>query len=256
MAGPPELFNFVTKFVSLWHLGRDAQLFASTCDGQATVKLHLHLGHCPPAPQHQQPAPRRSGPSRVRRRARRAAAAVKAAAAPVTPTVEAAVKAVDDSQETAVEAVLPALSLIGHAGQADLPPQHVPAPQAHQVGHHPDPAAAQVAPQQLPSLPAEQAQPLPAPSHVRDAFCTDKHYRSAAQAAPPPQYDVRNVIHQTIPQLDGFMPPNLPDHEWSCKCCRYETFFHTEDQLEHHHDHAHMVTYEECNICFTRHVWT
>ena len=33
-----------------------------------------------------------------------------------------------------------------------------------------------------------------------------------------------------------------------------KTFYRTEDQLQQHHE-AHMLCYEDCNICFTGHVW-
>ena len=56
-----------------------------------------------------------------------------------------------------------------------------------------------------------------------------------------------------IPQLDG--SSTLPADQWSCKCCRYESFYPTEDLLQQHHE-THMLGYEDCNICFTCHVWT
>ena len=77
--------------------------------------------------------------------------------------------------------------------------------------------------------------------------------------SPQPHREVRDVLcpdsqylTTSIPQIDGSI--NLPD-QWSCKCCRYERFFHTEDQLQLHHE-THMIGYEDCNICFTGHVWT
>ena len=57
-----------------------------------------------------------------------------------------------------------------------------------------------------------------------------------------------------IPQMDGPMPSN---DEWSCKCCMYETFYQTEDELEKHHDETHsFIEYRECNVCYNGHVWT
>ena len=73
------------------------------------------------------------------------------------------------------------------------------------------------------------------PPLVPDMFCPDSQY----------------LTGHIIPQLDG--PSHLPD-DWSCKCCCYETFFDIEEQLDHHHE-AHLMRYEECNICFTGHVW-
>jgi hypothetical protein len=85
--------------------------------------------------------------------------------------------------------------------------------------------------------------------------------RPAGQAAPPPHHHAS----PGIPQLDGSMFDNTHEQaslnvtsygEWSCKCCMYETFFDTEDMLKHHHDENHdFIEYEECNLCYTGHVW-
>ena len=96
--------------------------------------------------------------------------------------------------------------------------------------------------------PAEQAGPAndqqwAAQTHrVSDAFCPDRMFQTAEKARPT-QHD--------IPQLDG----QCDDILWSCRCCGYEKFFDTEEILQQHHDHGHMLTYEECNICYPWHVW-
>ena len=71
--------------------------------------------------------------------------------------------------------------------------------------------------------------------NVMDMLCSDSQYLTR------------------IPQLDG--SSTLPADQWSCKCCRYESFYPTEDLLQQHHE-THMLCYEDCNICFIGHVWT
>ena len=76
---------------------------------------------------------------------------------------------------------------------------------------------------------------------------------------PNPQRNVMDMLYSDsqyltrIPQLDG--SSTLPADQWSCKCCRYESFYPTEELLQQHHE-THMLGYEDCNICFTGHVWT
>ena len=71
-----ELF---AKFQHFWRSGKDAHLSLECHAGQAWLNLRVHLPHQP----HQRPQQRKPGPSRLRRRERRAqarAAAVNAAA--------------------------------------------------------------------------------------------------------------------------------------------------------------------------------
>ena len=74
-----ELESFLTKFRSLWNSCFDAHLELDSHAGQAWVSLRVHLGHAPgplQPPDHisHPPNSTRNGPSRQRRRARRAAA--------------------------------------------------------------------------------------------------------------------------------------------------------------------------------------
>ena len=80
----PELKSFLTKFADLWHSGRNASLSLECEAGEATINLQLRLGSHPlQQPKHHQGPQylggRRAGPSRLRRRARRAQARVLAA---------------------------------------------------------------------------------------------------------------------------------------------------------------------------------
>ena len=70
MASFQEVNSFVTKFLSLWHTGRDACLQIETQSGKAFVNLRLGLGE---HPHHQQHHHRKESPSKQRRRDKRAA---------------------------------------------------------------------------------------------------------------------------------------------------------------------------------------
>ena len=79
-----ELYSFVEKFKNLWLSGKDAQLHATTRNGQTSVTLSLNLGYPSPPPQpcpSPPPLPSKNSPCRKRRRARRYAARTAAAAA-------------------------------------------------------------------------------------------------------------------------------------------------------------------------------
>ena len=74
-----ELDSFIEKFKQVWKKGAGAHLGLDTHAGQAWVGLCVRLGqphepHLPPQPQHLSNFRARNGPSRERRRARRAAA--------------------------------------------------------------------------------------------------------------------------------------------------------------------------------------
>ena len=78
MAGNFELQSFLNKFCNLWSSGKSARLAVECQAGQATVNLQLDLGlphHEHPQEHHQ----KQVGPSRLRRRARRAQARHQAA---------------------------------------------------------------------------------------------------------------------------------------------------------------------------------
>ena len=73
-----ELDSFIQKFYRLWYDGHTAHLDLDTCAGKAWVGLRVQLGHAP-GPLHQQQFHFRKksfGPSRQRRRERRAATRV------------------------------------------------------------------------------------------------------------------------------------------------------------------------------------
>ena len=71
MSGLSELNSFVGKFVSLWKAGLDANLLVTTHAGEAKLTLEVGLGR---APDQVPPSPYagKNGPSRQRRKARRA----------------------------------------------------------------------------------------------------------------------------------------------------------------------------------------
>ena len=97
MAGPQEMYSFVTKFLNLWQAGKQARLNLECEAGKVSVNLRLHLGHQhPPLPPDPRP-PRRPGPSRLRHHARcakaREASAAQAAAQVPTGSAEAAAQA-------------------------------------------------------------------------------------------------------------------------------------------------------------------
>ena len=165
-----QLSNFLAKFRNEWQAGTDARLVIECHAGQAWITLHQPLGYSSPPPNHH---PRQPGPSRLRRRARRAHARAAASVASTNPpsypaTAEMAVQAeiVHETSEVAV--------------QADVN-QHAPPPQvpAVQPGH-----------------PAEKAPLHPTgPHHVRDTLCHVKEYQLAAVQAGPSHH---GVTHQII----------------------------------------------------------
>ena len=69
MASFGEVNSFVTKFLSLWHTGRDACLQIETQSGKAFANLRVGLGEHPHHQQHH----RKESPSKQRRREKRAA---------------------------------------------------------------------------------------------------------------------------------------------------------------------------------------
>ena len=217
-----QLSNFLMKFRHEWQAGTDARLVLECHAGKAWINIHQPLGHPPPPPP--KPHPRRPGPSRLRRRARREDARAAARAAPREPLAATAEVAVQthfspDKSDAAVQ-----------ANVSLAPTMESPAAQAGSRAEHPQHHA----------------------HHVPDALCPDIVYQSpAVQAVPPLGGDVPHT-HPPIPQLDG-----QQDHVWSCKCCTYETFFDTEQELQQHHDgeHGDFLMYEECNICYPWHVW-
>ena len=70
-----EIDSFVNKFKSLCQAGRSASLNLSSCAGKASLNLRVDLGALQDGPHHP-PNHSRNGPSRQRRREKRAAARV------------------------------------------------------------------------------------------------------------------------------------------------------------------------------------
>ena len=91
----PIIDSFMTKFKSLLSSGHSAQLFIETKAGKPRISLHVELPQSPPQPVHghreQTYVRSRNGPSRQRRREKRAAARL------------ATVKANDRENKTVVE---------------------------------------------------------------------------------------------------------------------------------------------------------
>ena len=79
MAAQHELYNFLSKFLHLLNIGKNAQLILECQNGEARVHLHHVIGHHPPQP-HCREHHHHPGPSRLRRRARRAEARAAASA--------------------------------------------------------------------------------------------------------------------------------------------------------------------------------
>ena len=75
MAGLREFNSFVGKFINLWLSGLDADLRVSSKAGEATINLQVGLGHALHLQHHHVKEP---GPSRLRRRERRAGVRIKA----------------------------------------------------------------------------------------------------------------------------------------------------------------------------------
>ena len=220
---PPELKSFVTKFADLWHSGRNASLSLECEAGEATINLKLRLGSHSFQHHHQGEEhclERRAGPSRLRRRARRAQARAMAADQAGAAAAEKASDLPSEGAKTAEEAASSPAAKVDAAVQAEIVPK--PAAQAGHVD-----AAVQVV----------------CPEHGQILFPL---YGMQAASLPP--------THLPLPVR---VPAIANSSEWSCKCCQYEKFFRTEEALENHHDTAHdFIEYRECNICYNGHVWT
>ena len=228
------------EFSNQWLAGLQPQFSLETgSDGQIWVNSRVAAGDVPTqalvvrhhhaAEAGQSHRPRRRGPAYHRRLQRRAAAREAA------PTAD-----------EAVETLEPAGEAVEHAHPTQVAVEL--------------PCDTQVAAEVLPA----QAQQQHFWSLLRDELCPDTDYSAAGQGVLPhhPPYVPHRVPGQNIPQVDGstlsFQDQDQEEERvWSCKCCRYEKFFDTEDDLHQHHDRPdHMFKYEECNICYPWHVWT
>ena len=83
-----EIDSFILKFKSLLLSGRNASLVMKCDAGKAEVCLNVHLGHVPPPPVQVRQQRSCNGPSRQRRRLRRAAARTTSVAEEVTEANE------------------------------------------------------------------------------------------------------------------------------------------------------------------------
>jgi hypothetical protein len=98
MASFGEVNSFVTKFLSLWHTGRDACLQIETQSGKAFVNLRVGLGE---HPHHHQQHHHKESPSKQHRREKRAAGRLaKAEEAEATSTENA-----DEAEEESVHLI-------------------------------------------------------------------------------------------------------------------------------------------------------
>ena len=105
MAGAEEFQSFVRKFVNLWKSGRHARLFVESEAGNAFANLQVSLGQAVPAGGGQGHGHLASGPSRQRRRVRRAEerkATLAAEEAAATAAAEEAAAATAAAEEAAV----------------------------------------------------------------------------------------------------------------------------------------------------------
>ena len=174
MAATKDISSFVIKFMELSHSGREAKLSLSCQGGQINIQLSLETGYQHPSAPLQKP-PRRPGPSRLHRRARRAEDRARSAAAVVaasssalaavqvakeTPKqVEVAVQ-VDDNPPATIEAAVQA---------GTFPIQKDVAVQVSSTQVHTN--AVEAVPQQAAAVHTAQL-----PHAVPDLFCLDRDY--------------------------------------------------------------------------------
>ena len=165
-----EASEIFEKFQNLWRAGTNARLNLECHAGQVWMSLHVHLPS-PPTQQQQHHHRRRPGPSRLRRRARRA-------------------KARGKSAEKAVESEnLQPTSCPSHvAAQATIEENAVEKITANDV-MHPQPLVSDAAVQ------ADLAHHLEA-EHVEDALCPDQFFIPAVEA-------VQARPGNNLVQLDG-----------------------------------------------------
>ena len=178
--------DLIQKFQQLWRAGNIARLSLECRGGQGWANLHVKLPDSPPhLHQHgpHYPAPpahsrRRPGPSRMRRRARRAEArkgAAEEAAVNVEPTEEVTIQAEN----------IPLADAAAEAATAYIPPL-LPS-DVHQPAEEADKAQQQQHFEEVP----EQGVP-----DARDAFCPDFEYKTAEQAEHARDQDVQQRHRQ------------------------------------------------------------
>ena len=175
------LTYFLEKFREIWRDSKDARIILECHAGQASISLHHRLPSPPPfspPPPHRwsQPSPscqpRKPGPSRLRRRARReearrACKTAENAVNDISSKLNANVAEDATASDAAVQAAdpLPAHKNLNVA--------------AEQASQQPSQAAEQVFPQQVSDFVGLNVDARPWPhgeANVQDVFCPDHHY--------------------------------------------------------------------------------
>ena len=162
-----ELFS---KFRHFWRSGKDAHLSLECHAGQAWLNLRVHLPHQP----HHHPQQRKPGPSRLRRRARRAQA--RAAAENATAKTSEVAEGVSNrkTREIAVQACLFPLAPNTQAEKAVADHDHPP--EAEQLDEEVE----------IPVQLNVDAKPWSPPQRdVQDVFCPDSQYRHQSHQPHP-----------------------------------------------------------------------
>ena len=229
-----ELLSFITKFRNLWHTGKHATLTSECNAGKASLTLHLQL-----QPLHQQqphpdlPYPRRVGPSRLRRRARRAQSRSDAAAKAANLSQAKASEQVVDAPKNpttatvAVQAAPEAVTCKDVGIQASRPEQGRTGQQLL-----------------LHTGPSGPRQPLPAEPSPTFLPVLHQQLQQAALVLPCQSDSDQALPGSGIPQLDGDAF-DTSTHE--CDNCHQK--FTTEVQLKHH-DETYKYGCEDCSICY------
>ena len=213
MAGPPELCNFVNKFINLWQSGKCARLAVKCQDGKATVNLQLQLGGDTLAKPKPKPRP---SPSRQRRSARRGLARAEAAAGNAAPPPTKA--------DTAVQAGEPSISTVDvavEATDATITEDAVVQTDA-EFPHLQNITSMQASPHLPQYVSAGQVDPRPGRDHGDPSKLLQASYRSDEK--------MQNQINLRIPQLDGLA------ETFNIKCDHCSKPFETTKQLQHHEE--------------------
>ena len=162
MAGLQELHSFVGKFVNLWKNGFEASLHVDSKAGKATVNLQVGLGEALPV--------RTSGPSRIRRRQRRADA---------RRTAEEA----SAEEATAEEAKIANVAAVEASTNGDGVEPTIPAEEAGKVSNevHIKVPEKVTRPGKVTEATAEEATVT---IHVIDEICSNEMYKTSPTPSP------------------------------------------------------------------------
>ena len=204
MAAQHELYNFLSKFLHLLNIGKNAQLILECQNGEARVHLHHVIGHHPPQP-HCREHHHHPGPSRLRRRARRAEA--RAAAAATVSTGPAAYDEINnDCKEAlnincAVEA--PAKTEVAEKACQVSPPQLIThhQDQAVQVGPPPPKLCHEVAVQ----TPPNEVHTVPG-GHVQANLVLPHQQNAARSEFRGKKLSIQKVQRTSIPPRGIYHP--------------------------------------------------